>query len=77
MPQTKTEGTTKLSVRKSIDILALNETFLKLKIKFHFPGYDIYKKQQISRHQRWRSDPGENRYHPKPRMEKRTFQRHN
>ena len=26
-----------------IDILVLNETFLKPKIKFHLPGYDIYK----------------------------------
>ena len=30
-----------------IDILALNETFLKPKIKFHFPGYDIYKNGRL------------------------------
>ena len=43
-PQTKTEGTTKnYSLENQIDILALNETFLKPKFKFHLPGYDIYK----------------------------------
>ena len=41
-----------------IDILALNETFLKPKIKFHLPGYGIYK-NDISRHQGWHSHPGE------------------
>ena len=30
-------------LENQIDILALNETFLKPKFKFHFPGYDIYK----------------------------------
>ena len=30
-----------------IDILALNETFLKPKIKFHLPGYDIYKSDKL------------------------------
>ena len=30
-----------------IDILALNETFLKSKIKFHLPGYDIYKNDRL------------------------------
>ena len=30
-----------------IDILALNETFLKLKFKFHLPGYDIYKNDRL------------------------------
>ena len=30
-------------LENQIDILALNETFLKPKIKFHLPGYDIYK----------------------------------
>ena len=30
-----------------IDILALNETFLKPKFEFHFPGYDIYKNDRL------------------------------
>ena len=30
-------------LENQIDILALNETFLKPKFKFHLPGYDIYK----------------------------------
>ena len=30
-----------------IDILAINETFLQPKIKFHFPGYDIYKTDRL------------------------------
>ena len=30
-----------------IDILALNETFLKPKFKFHLPGYDIYKNDRL------------------------------
>ena len=30
-----------------IDILALNETFLKPKIKFRLPGYDIYKNDRL------------------------------
>ena len=34
---------TKLFAKNQIDILALNETFLKPKFKFHLPGYDIYK----------------------------------
>ena len=29
------------------DILALNETFLKPKFKFHLPGYDIYKNDRL------------------------------
>ena len=29
-------------LENQIDILALNETFLKPKFKFHLPGYDIY-----------------------------------
>ena len=45
-PQTKTEGTTKLFARK-FDILALFETFLKPKFKFHLPGYDIYKSGRL------------------------------
>ena len=30
-----------------IDILALNETFLSAKIKFHVPGYDIHKNDRL------------------------------
>ena len=30
-----------------IDILELNETFLKPKLKFHLPGYDIYKNDRL------------------------------
>ena len=45
-PQTKTEGTTKL-LENQIDILALNETFLEPKFKFHLPGYDIYKNDRL------------------------------
>ena len=30
-----------------IDILTLNETFLKPKFKFHLPGYDIYKNDRL------------------------------
>ena len=30
-----------------IDILALNETFLEQKFKFHLPGYDIYKNDRL------------------------------
>ena len=30
-----------------IDILALNETFLKPKFKCHLPGYDIYKNNRL------------------------------
>ena len=51
-------------LENQIDILALNETFLKPKFKFHLPGYDIYK-----------NDKGGvailvKRHHYKPRMEK-------
>ena len=43
-------GTVKASDQKlenQIDILALNETFLKPKFKFHLPGYDIYKNDRL------------------------------
>ena len=46
-PQTKTEGTTNYLLENQIDILALNETFLKPKIKFHLPGCDIYKSDRL------------------------------
>ena len=34
-------------LENKIDILALNETFLKPKFKFHLPGYDIYKNDRL------------------------------
>ena len=34
-------------LENQIDILALNKTFLKPKIKFHLPGYDIYKNDRL------------------------------
>ena len=34
-------------LENQIDILGLNETFLKPKFKFHFPGYDIYKNDRL------------------------------
>ena len=34
-------------LENQIDILALNETFLKPKLKFHLPGYDMYKNDRL------------------------------
>ena len=34
-------------LENKIDILALNETFIEPKIKFHLPGYDIYKNDRL------------------------------
>ena len=34
-------------LENQIDILALNETFLEPKFKFHLPGYDIYKNDRL------------------------------
>ena len=34
-------------LENQIHILALNETFLKPKFKFHLPGYDIYKNYRL------------------------------
>ena len=34
-------------LENQIDIVALNETFLKPKFKFHLPGYDIYKNDRL------------------------------
>ena len=34
-------------LENQIDILVLNETFLKPKFKFHLPGYDIYKNDRL------------------------------
>ena len=35
------------SPENQIDILALNETFLKPKLKFQLPDYDIYKNDRL------------------------------
>ena len=35
-------------LENQIDILALNETFLKPKFKFHLPGYDIYRNDRLA-----------------------------
>ena len=46
------EGTTKTLqnylLGNQIDILALNETFLKPNFKFHRPGYDMYKNDRLA-----------------------------
>ena len=34
-------------LENQVDSLALNETFLKPKFKFHLPGYDIYKNVRL------------------------------
>ena len=34
-------------LENQINVLALNETFLKPKFKFHLPGYDIYKNDRL------------------------------
>ena len=34
-------------LENQIDILELNETFLKPKFKFHLPGYDIFKNDRL------------------------------
>ena len=57
-------------LENQIDILALNETFLKPKFKFHLPGYDIYKNDRLVGTKGWSSHPGKKRHHCKPRMEK-------
>ena len=59
-------------LENQIDILALNDTFLEPKFKFHLPGYEI-QKRQTSRHQSWRGHPGKERHHCKPRMENEHF----
>ena len=35
-------------LENQIDILALNETFLQPKFKFHLSGYDIYKNDRLA-----------------------------
>ena len=46
-PQSKTEEITKCLLENQMGNLALNETFLKPKFKFHLPGYDIYKNDRL------------------------------
>ena len=60
-----------------IDILALNETILKPKFKFHLPGYDIYKNDRLVGTKGGVAILVKKRRHCKPRMEKWTFQCHN
>ena len=43
----KRKGLQNYLLENRIDILALNETFLKPKFKFHLPGYDIYKNDRL------------------------------
>ena len=43
----KRKGLQNYLLENQIDILALNETFLKPKFKFHLPGYDIYKNDRL------------------------------
>ena len=46
-PQSKTEEITKCLLENQMGNLALNETFLKPKFKFHLPGYDIFKNDRL------------------------------
>ena len=46
-PQTKWKELQNYLLENQIDILALNETFLEPKFKFHLPGYDIYKNDRL------------------------------
>ena len=46
-PQTKTGGIGNYLLENQIDILALYETFLKPKFKFHLAAYDIYKNDKL------------------------------
>ena len=58
-------------LENQIDIVAVNETFLKPKFKFHLPGYDIYKSDRlVGTKGAWSSHPGKKGHHCKPRMEK-------
>ena len=43
----KRKGLQNYLLENQIDILALNETFLKPKYKFHLPGYDMYKNDRL------------------------------
>ena len=46
-PRPKRKELQNYLLENQIDILALNETFLKPKFKFHLPGYDIYKTDRL------------------------------
>ena len=43
----KRKGLENYLLQNQIDILALNETFLKPKFKFHLKGYDIYRNDRL------------------------------
>ena len=53
-----------------IDNLALNETFLKQKFKFHLPGYDIHKNDRLAGTKGGVAIMVKKRHYRKPRMEK-------
>ena len=57
-------------LENQIDILTLNETLLKLKFKFHLPGYDIYKNDRVVGIKGEVAILVKKRHHCKPRMEK-------
>ena len=57
-------------LENKIDILALNETFLEPKIKFHLPGYDICKNDRLVGTKGGVAILVKKVSHCKPRMEK-------
>ena len=61
-------------LENQIDILALNETFLKPKFKFYLPGYDIYKNDRLVDTIGGVAILVKKRHHCQPTMEKRAFQ---
>ena len=46
-PRPKRKELQNYLLENQFDILALNEAFLKPKIKFHLPGYDMYKNDRL------------------------------
>ena len=52
----KRKGLQNYLLENQIDILALNETFLKPKFKFHLPGYDIQKKDRLVGTKEWKNE---------------------
>ena len=46
-PRPKRKELQNYLLENQIDILALNETYLKPKHKFHLPGYDVYKNDRL------------------------------
>ena len=63
------KASTVLNKEIQIDILAVNETFLKPKFKFHLPGYDIYKNDRLVGTKDGVAILVKKRHHCKPRME--------